>query len=77
MVWNVTKDNIKIRMAAKDDEVWPSPPLREKIAPDFTKAIPMSDFTLSGRRPFPDVVAPIYDEVNQLYGTEFKPGIQK
>ena len=77
MVWNVTKDDIKIRMAAKDEEVWPSPALRKKIAPDFTKSIPMSDFTLSGREAFPGVVAPLYEEINKLYGTDFKPGIKE
>jgi ribonuclease Z len=75
MVWNITKDDIKIRMAAKDEEVWPSPPLRKKNAPDFTKSIPMSEFTLSGREAFPEIVAPIYDEINEIYGTDFKPGI--
>lgn len=77
MVWNVTKDDIRVRMAAKDEEVWPSPALKEKIAPDFTKAIPMSEFTLSGRKAFPDVVGPLYEEINEIYGTDFKPGINE
>ena len=48
MVWNVTKKSIKVRMAAKDEEVWPSPPIRKKNPPDFRDAIPISEFTLSG-----------------------------
>jgi len=75
MVWNVTKDDIKVRMAAKDEEVWPSPALKEKIAPDFRNAIKISEFTLSGRETFPDVVGPIYEEINKKYGTDFKPGM--
>jgi ribonuclease Z len=75
MVWNVTKDDIRVRMAAKDEEVWPSPPLKEKIAPDFTSAISYSEFTLSGREPFPEVVEPLYEEINIKYGTDFKPGL--
>lgn len=75
MVWNVTKDDIKVRMAAKDEEVWPSPPLKQKIPPDFRGAIPISKFTLSGRDEFPDVVKPIYEEINEKYGTDFKPGL--
>ena len=75
MVWNVTKEGIRVRMAAKDDEVWPSPALKEKIAPDFRNAISFSDFTLSGREPFPEVVSPLYDEINEKYGTDFKPGL--
>jgi len=75
MVWNVTRDGIRVRMAVKDEEVWPSPALREKIAPDFRNAITFSDFILSGREAFPETVGPIYDEVNEIYGTDFKPGL--
>ena len=75
MVWNVTKDTIKTRMAAKDEDVWPSPALKEKIAPDFRTAISFSDFTLSGREEYPEVVKPIYDEINKKYGTDYKPGL--
>jgi ribonuclease Z len=75
MVWNVTKDTIKVRMAAKDEEVWPSPALRKKVAPDFRKAVPLSEFTLSGREAFPEVVKPIYEEINEKYDTDFKPGL--
>lgn len=76
MVWNVTKDDIRVRMAAKDEEVWPSPPLKEKIAPDFTQAVPISDFTKSGVEALPDVVGPIYDEINKIYGTDYEPGFK-
>jgi ribonuclease Z len=76
MVWNVTKDDIRVRMAAKDEEVWPSPALKEKKAPDFTQAIPISDFTKSGVEALPDVVGPIYDEINKIYGTNFEPGFK-
>ena len=75
MVWNVTKDDIRVRMGAKDEEVWPSPALKEKIAPDFRKSIKISEFTLSGRETFPEVVKPIYDEINKKYGTDCKPGM--
>jgi len=75
MVWNVTKDDIRVRMGAKDEEVWPSPALKEKMAPDFRKSVKISEFTLSGRETFPEVVKPIYDEINKKYGTDFKPGM--
>ena len=75
MVWNLTRDGIRVRMAVKDEEVWPSPALREKIAPDFRNAIAFSEFILSGREAFPEIVGPIYDEVNEIYGTELKPGL--
>ena len=28
---------------------------------------------LSGALGFPEVIGPIYDEINQLYGTDFEP----
>jgi ribonuclease Z len=74
MVWNVTKDKIRTRMAAKDEDVWPSPALKKKIAPDATD-IPFSNFTLPGVETFPEVVQPLYDEINELYGTEFRPAV--
>ena len=73
MVFNVTKDDIRVRMSAIDEEVWPSPAIREKLAPDTSKLIPFSDFTKSGALPFPEVVGPIFDEINEKYGTEIEP----
>jgi ribonuclease Z len=77
MVFNVTKDNIRVRMSAKDEEVWPSPPLKKKIAPDLSKSIPISDFMKSGALPLPEVVDPLYEEINELYGTDYKPFFKK
>jgi len=72
MVWNVTKDEIRTRMAAKDEDVWPSPALRDKLSPSGSEA-PFSEFILSGREPFPEVVQPIFDEINEIYKTDLKP----
>ena len=76
MVWNVTKDDIRVRMSAVDEEIWPSPALKTKNAPDFTKAIPISDFTMSGALGLPEVVGPIYEEINEIYGTDFEPAFK-
>jgi ribonuclease Z len=76
MVFNVTKDDITVRMSAIDEEIWPSPPLKEKISPDFTDAVPFSDFTLSGVLAWPEIVVPIYEEINEIYGTDFEPGLK-
>ncbi len=73
MVWNVTRDDIRVRMVAKDEEVWPSPPLKKKNAPDLSKSIPISEFTTSGALAFPEVVKPLYEEINELYGTNYEP----
>ncbi len=73
MVWNVTKDEIRVRMSAIDEEVWPSPPLKKKIAPDTGSAIAFSKFTISGALPLSDVVGPIFDEINEKYGINAEP----
>jgi ribonuclease Z len=73
MVFNVTKDDIRIRMSAIDEEVWPSPPTKPKIPPDTASAIAFSDFSKSGILPFPEVVQPIFDEINEKYGTDIEP----
>jgi ribonuclease Z len=73
MVWNVTKDDIKVRMAAKDEDVWPSAALKKKLPPDTSKLVPFSDFTKSGLNVDPNVLNPIWDEVNKKYGTDLKP----
>lgn len=72
MVFNVTKDSIKTRMSAIDEEIWPSPPIREKIPPDVSE-IRFSAFTISGALPMLEVVQPLYDEINDLYGTDYEP----
>ena len=73
MVFNVTKNDIRVRMSAIDEDIYPPAPLKAKNAPDVTKAIPISDFTMSGARGFPEVVGPIYAEINELYGTDHEP----
>jgi len=76
MVYNVTKDKIRIRMSAVDEEIWPSPALKKKNPPDFTKSIPISDFTKGGALGWPEIVGPLYDEINKLYGTDYKPAFK-
>ena len=73
MVFNVTKDDIRVRMSVVDEEAWPSAPLKKKNPPDTSKSIPFSDFTISGALGFPEIVGPIYDEINELYGTDYEP----
>ena len=73
MVFNVTNDEIRVRMSAVDEEIWPSPPMKKKNPPDISKSIPFSDFTKSGVLGFPEVVGPIYDEINERYDTDYEP----
>jgi ribonuclease Z len=68
MVWNITKDDIRVRMAVVDEDVWP-PPLTEKpLVPDLNLRIPYSDVIVGGKSDMKDVIQPTYDEINEKYG---------
>jgi ribonuclease Z len=72
MVFNVTKKDVKVRMAAIDEDIWPQPATQPKLPPDLSKRIGFSKEIISGRLPYPDVVKGIYDDINKRYGTNVK-----
>ena len=74
MVWNVTKDAIRVRMAVPDHEVWPTPGPNPPIAPDRSKATPNSDFILEGGLHFKDLLDEMFNTINEKYGSDVKPG---
>jgi ribonuclease Z len=74
MVWNVTKDEIRVRMAIVNEEVWPPPATEKPMLPDPSRRIPFSKEIAGGRLDVLDVLQPIYDEINEQYGTNEKPG---
>src|SRR5271166_433222 len=51
MVWNVTKKDIRTRMAVVNHEAFPVPPLKEKKTPDTLKSLSLTELTLSGVDP--------------------------
>ncbi len=73
MVFNVTKDDIRVRMAAIDEDIWPQPSVTEKLPGDPSQKIGFSDFITDGRVPYSDVVEKIYDDINKRYGSNVKP----
>ena len=86
MVWNVTKDDITVRLAEVDHHTW-SPPLAAAAEPPkeedkvaFAKKVGVetldfSEFTNAGRWDVDDVLRPIYEEASEVIGKEFKyPG---
>ena len=88
MVWNVTKDDITVRMAEVDHHTW-SPPLaspaqapsledREEFAQRTgVEVTGFSDFTESGYWDVDDVLRPIFEEASEALGREFPyPGDQ-
>ena len=73
MVWNVTKDEIRERMAVVSEEVWPPPASEKPVPPDPSRRIPFSDMIESGKLDVTDVIQPIYDEINERFGLNEQP----
>jgi len=72
MVWNITKDDIRVRMAVVDEDVWPPQPSQKPQVPDPALQIPFSDFIVNGKYDIKDVIQPAYDEINEEYGLNEK-----
>ncbi len=72
MVWNITKDDIRVRMAIVDEDVWPPPATEKPQVPDPSLRVPYSDMIAGGRYDMKDVIQPTYDEVNKKYGLDEK-----
>jgi ribonuclease Z len=76
MVFNVTKDDIKVRMAAVDEDIWPQPSTIPLVPPDpsLTRTT-MSEFTRDGRVVHRDVLEDVYRYINEKFGSNEKvPG---
>jgi ribonuclease Z len=67
MVWNVSKDNIRVRMAIVDEDVWPPQPSEKPQVPDPSLKVPFSEFIMKGKYDVKDVIQPTYDEINEKY----------
>ena len=72
MVWNITKDDIRVRMAIYDEDVCPPPVTEKPQVPDPSLRIPYSDFIWGGKYDMKDVIQPTYDEINKEYGLNEK-----
>ncbi|WP_170552735.1 guanitoxin biosynthesis MBL fold metallo-hydrolase GntH [Ruegeria atlantica] len=82
MVWNVTKDDIVVRMAATEERTW-APPLAAPAEPpnveDKTamadklgvETLDFSDFVAGGVWDVEDVLRPIYEEASEALGQDF------
>lgn len=71
MVFNVTKDDIKVRMAAIDEDIWPSPPTRPKVAEDKGTEV-LSEFMLSGDYFMEELLTGIWEDTVAEYGSDAK-----
>ncbi len=68
MVWNITKDDIRVRLAVVDEDVWPPQATEEPQVPDPSLRIPYSGLIGSGKLDVKEVIQPVYDEINKKYG---------
>jgi len=76
MVWNVTKDEIRTRMAVPNHDAYPAPPQRTKEPPDSMTAYKWTEFSLSGVEPESAAVTNRQiEEFNKRNGTDIVPGI--
>ena len=73
MVFNVTKDDINVRMAVINEDVWPLPSIEPKLSADPSQRVGFTEFTSNGREVFTDVVQQVYDYTNNLFGTDVQP----
>ena len=68
MVFNVTKDDVRVRMAAVDEEIWPTNPTRPKeVRPGVGDSF--SEFVIGGTEPMSELVEGIYRDFNERNGT--------
>jgi len=72
MVWNVTKDGIRERMAVIDEHTW-NPPLAYPAEPVKAEdRVGYSPEIESGKLDMSDVLEPIYKEASEAVGREFE-----
>jgi ribonuclease Z len=71
MVFNVTKKDIRVRMAAIDQAIWPLPPTRPKKTSGST-GDSFSDFIKGGGEWMPETLDRIWNDFNQRNGTDYK-----
>jgi ribonuclease Z len=72
MVWNITKDDIRVRMAIVDEDVWPPPATDKPQLPDRSTRVPYSDAIIGGKLDVSKVLQPTYDAINKQYGLHEK-----
>ena len=78
MVWNVTKDEIRTRMAVPNHESFPAPPQREKQPAKAQEGYRMTDFSFSGVEPeSAKVTNELIEKFNKKLGTDVQPSITK
>jgi ribonuclease Z len=73
MVFNVTRKDIRVRMAAYDEDIWPEPSITKTLPADPKDRVGFSEYVMSGRHVFKDVIDAYYKETNEMFGTDYQP----
>jgi ribonuclease Z len=76
MVWNVTKDEIKVREIIFEEAVWPPPPARKPPPVDRSLMVSTSKWINDHNLDISEIINKLYDTANQKWGTNIKPDIQ-
>jgi ribonuclease Z len=81
MVWNVTQESIRERMAVVEEATWSPPLASQAIPPDLAERqavskklgweLGYSDFIAAGKWNVDDVLRPIYKEASEIVGRDF------
>jgi ribonuclease Z len=73
MVWNVTKDEIRQRMTAVNEDAWP--PKAPQAPPPVDRSITQytSDWIVKENLDVSEIIQGIYDRTNKQYGTSESP----
>ena len=70
MVFNVTKDDVKVRMAAIDEDIWPQPSTIPLLPPDVSlRRTFLSQEMRDGRVVHRDVLETVYAYINEKFGS--------
>jgi ribonuclease Z len=72
MVWNVTKDGVKERMAIIDEHTWNPPPAYPAEPVKAEDRVGYSPEIEAGRLDVDDVIKPIYEEASEALGRKFE-----
>ena len=73
MVFNVTKEDIKVRMAAVAEDIWPQPSTIPLVLPDPSiRRTGLSDKMKAGRVVHREVLQDVYDDINKRFGSDEK-----
>ncbi len=82
MVWNITKDDLRTRMAVVEEHTWAPPwtmaanPPSQSDTDAFSERLgwklPFSEFIAGGKWNVDDALRPIYEEASKVMGREFE-----